>query len=799
MADIAELGFRVDSDPLKRAADRLDTLAPAAERAEKATDRFNHANDNARKSVDNLAAGTSGLTASLARLATGLVAAFSINQLITLTNTWTDLNSRVQIAAGSMEAGRDVMERLGDMARRTYSSLELTAESYLRNAVAMKQLGYNTNETLDYVEAINNALVVSGAKGERAASVLDALGKAMALGKLSGDQLETVLASGGRVAQALADSLGVTVLALRKLGTDGKLTGDVLQRGLTSQLEKLRAEADAMPATIGDAFVLLGNSILKAVGQFSELTGASNGVAQAIIYVADALGSGAISIEHFLAYATSAALFMGGGWVVSFIAANGAVGALVIGLDVLKGALIRTGFGILIVAAGELIYQIYKVIAGSRDLGDMFDRLKMSGIETWERITDGGAYMWHSLVGYAKFIEASFTLAWANILSGLNLLIQGIQDGYNKMAETFGQPTIDFGFASVVEGQMKLATDAYASGLAEMTAARTSFNSMMGDKSTRTNDLGDGGSFAELTSTLGAVTSGVHTMTTALTKAQEAAAKAYAKVVDGANDFIAAQQLEAQVLGMSAVQANTLRYAQDLLNKATEGGKSVTAAQRAELVGLAAQMAQTEQQTKNLTEAYNFGKQTLGSFFSDFKSDLMNGTSLWGAFANAAMNALGSIADKLMGMASDGLFDLLFNALGGAISGGGSLGNDIGKGISGAFSGGKLQFASGGYTGGGGTSQVAGVVHGGEYVLNAQATRSIGLGTLNAMNDNGSMPAAPTQSGSITFAPVYQLSGLGLSRDEVDEIVQNSNRQMLESLPDTIQGIQSDPRKRKRA
>ena len=43
-------------------------------------------------------------------------------------------------------------------------------------------------------------------------------------------------------------------------------------------------------------------------------------------------------------------------------------------------------------------------------------------------------------------------------------------------------------------------------------------------------------------------------------------------------------------------------------------------------------------------------------------------------------------------------------------------------------------FSSGGYTGNMGVGQVAGVVHGQEYVLNAQATKRVGVDTLNAIN-----------------------------------------------------------------
>ncbi len=230
-----------------------------------------------------------GMAQSIIAPLTGIGAALGARELIRLTDTWTDLNGRVRIAAGGMKEGADVMERLGDMARRTYSSLETTAESYLTNSQALKELGYSTNQQLDFTEALNNALVVSGAKGQRAEQVINALGKAMAFGELRGENLNTVIQTGGRVAQALADGLGVTTNELRKLGEQGKLKSSSVFTALTSQMETLRSEADGMQATIGDALTLLRNSFLEYVGGADQAAGASANIAQAIIMVADNL------------------------------------------------------------------------------------------------------------------------------------------------------------------------------------------------------------------------------------------------------------------------------------------------------------------------------------------------------------------------------------------------------------------------------------------------------------------------------------------------------------------------------
>ena len=119
----------------------------------------------------------------LRRLAGIAAGALSIRQVAQYADTWTDLRSRVDLATGSQERGAAVMERLADMARRTYSSLESTTESWLSNSRALRDLGMSTSESLDFTEALNNALVVSGARAERAASVQNALSRAMAAGK----------------------------------------------------------------------------------------------------------------------------------------------------------------------------------------------------------------------------------------------------------------------------------------------------------------------------------------------------------------------------------------------------------------------------------------------------------------------------------------------------------------------------------------------------------------------------------------------------------------------------------------
>lgn len=270
--------MRMEMKPFMRDLQQMNGVSAKAARQVENTWR------QANRRLDGIG---KNMARSLVAPMAGIGAALGARELIRLTDTWTDLNSRVALAAGGMEQGAEVMQRLGEVARRTYSSLEQTAEGYLLNATAMRELGYSTSQTLDYTEAVNNALVISGAKGQRAEAVMNALSKAMAGGKLSGDNLNTVIEQGGRLAEALAEGLGVGVNQLRALGSQGKITGRDIVRSLSTQMERLRREAEEMPATISDGVQLLQNALLEYVGNADQATGVSAKISEALVIMAD--------------------------------------------------------------------------------------------------------------------------------------------------------------------------------------------------------------------------------------------------------------------------------------------------------------------------------------------------------------------------------------------------------------------------------------------------------------------------------------------------------------------------------
>lgn len=130
-------------------------------------------------------------------------------------------------------------------------------------------------------------------------------------------------------------------------------------------------------------------------------------------------------------------------------------------------------------------------------------------------------------------------------------------------------------------------------------------------------------------------------------------------------------------------------------------------------------------------------KDIAGDAMSGFVRDIRNGVDAMDALENAASRALDKILEMAMQNLTADLFgqgggggDILGSIVGGLAStfGGGAIGSHAGGGGLGPI------YAEGGYTGGGGKYQAAGVVHRGEYVFSSEATRAAGIGGLDALH-----------------------------------------------------------------
>lgn len=145
-------------------------------------------------------------------------------------------------------------------------------------------------------------------------------------------------------------------------------------------------------------------------------------------------------------------------------------------------------------------------------------------------------------------------------------------------------------------------------------------------------------------------------------------------------------ELEASLVGRGALEAETARQKQQLLNEATSGGITIDAAYNAELDRKAAKLAAAKVRVDELTEAQQRFQEAVSAFrdasadaLKSFVSDLREGKS-----ATDALNtALGRLADRVLDFALNQAVSSLFSAFfPSTASGFGGLGGGFGAGAS---------------------------------------------------------------------------------------------------------------------
>src|SRR5690606_26866986 len=210
------------------------------------------------------------------------------------------------------------------------------------------------------IVAIQDALTRFVPEAERAAVASDLFGDRAALAFLRIDS--ATLRDAARDVQ----DFGVAVSAAEAAQIER--TGDAIARlsliwtGLVNRLT-----------------VAVAPALETAATRLADMARATGPIGQAITVLFENLG-------RLATYAITFATVMAGRWVAGMAAAALSVRGLATALVFLRGALIRTGIGALIVGAGELVYQFSQLVARVGGVGEAFRLLGDLAREVWSRI-----------------------------------------------------------------------------------------------------------------------------------------------------------------------------------------------------------------------------------------------------------------------------------------------------------------------------------------------------------------------------------------------------------------------------
>ena len=175
---------------------------------------------------------------------------------------------------------------------------------------------FNDDEAVKFTSTLDKAFKVSGTGAEEAKSAMYQLNQAMTSGKLQGDEFRSVMENAPILAQKIAESMGVSMGELKKLGSEGKITSDVIKNAVLGSADEIEAQYSKMPLTFGkvwqqaqnagqqamDGLLTKVNQLLNTPagqkmaqdlqGAFTGLAGMANGALDGIVNIFGKLNFG---------------------------------------------------------------------------------------------------------------------------------------------------------------------------------------------------------------------------------------------------------------------------------------------------------------------------------------------------------------------------------------------------------------------------------------------------------------------------------------------------------------------------
>ena len=222
------------------------------------------------------------MTRNLQSAAAALGIAFGTRALIEYADTFTRIEGRLTLVTSSTTQLVRVQRELFQIAQDGRQAFEGVAELYARMARSAGELGLQEAQLLEITETVSLALRVSGTSAVQASGALLQLSQAFGAGVVRAEEFNSVLEGAPRIAQAVADGLGVTVGQLRRNVLEGSVTSQQFAEALRSQLQTLQEESARLPDTVGGALQQLNNSFGQLVAGTDDAVSASQLLAQTI-------------------------------------------------------------------------------------------------------------------------------------------------------------------------------------------------------------------------------------------------------------------------------------------------------------------------------------------------------------------------------------------------------------------------------------------------------------------------------------------------------------------------------------
>lgn len=179
-------------------------------------------------------------------------------------DTYSSTSARLANINDGLQTQLELQDKIYAAANRSGSSYTDMANSVAKLNLLAKDAFSGNDETIRFSELMGKAFKVSGASTQEQQAGMYQLTQAMASGKLQGDEFRSIMENAPMLAQAISDSVGVSMGELRKMSSEGQITADIIKNSLFQAAGDIETKFASMPRTFGTSMQLMKNYALQA-------------------------------------------------------------------------------------------------------------------------------------------------------------------------------------------------------------------------------------------------------------------------------------------------------------------------------------------------------------------------------------------------------------------------------------------------------------------------------------------------------------------------------------------------------
>ncbi|WP_275075625.1 phage tail tape measure protein [Providencia rettgeri] len=251
-----------------------------------------------KKALSEINSQLSSVAMTAKTSAGALIGFFSASAAISTVDEWGQMSARIIMALKSVEGSAqrydEIQQRFLTISNRNGKAIETTQELYIGTASAMKELNYNTTQTVDYIESMSSAFTANATSAQKTESALNAINKATIEGKVAGENWKAIMNATPSVLVDIANELErtnggmkVTESQVKKLAAEGKISFKLFADAMINAKNANNELADSMDNTVADGFMRVANSAKSYFGELNRGAGVTKSISATLASLSD--------------------------------------------------------------------------------------------------------------------------------------------------------------------------------------------------------------------------------------------------------------------------------------------------------------------------------------------------------------------------------------------------------------------------------------------------------------------------------------------------------------------------------